>query len=437
MFQAQSRKSRYRWQSYLLVVSFVWLVSAIFVTVCSPTVQAHSADRRVIVQLKSGTNLSRFVQTYNARPVRILEGRATYLIESINGESADDLVARMANDTQKVYAEANYNASRMAANPYLMYGDPYLMYGDPYLMYGDSAIMQYALNKAKNQWAFQNIRLPQAHAVSKGRGIKVAVVDSGVFVGHPHLAGKILPGRNTIAYNSDVTDETGHGTFVAGIIGLVAPEAKIIPVKVLGADNRGSIGATAAGIRWAADSGAHIINVSLGTYYRSWELDEAVRYAREKKGALVIASVGNDNSTNQRFPGSSEKAFSVAATTERNRKADFSNYGQDSWVRVVAPGVDIYSLSHKGGYMYGSGTSFSTPIVAGIAALVWASEPEWDNENVKSQIESKVTKLDKCDTTYGQQLGQGLVDAHFALTGDERTDKESFSCQGETNGNDM
>jgi thermitase len=436
MFHAKSYKRQSGWLPHLILVSLVWLVSAILVSVCTPAVQAQSVDKRVIVQLKSGTSLSQFVQAYNARSVRTLEGTRTYLIESVNGESADNLVARLAADSRKVYAEANYKASRMAANPSWMYADPSWMYADPSWMYADSALMQQSLAKAKNQWAFQNIRLAQAHSVSKGAGIKVAVVDSGVFVGHPHLAGKILPGRNTIAHNSDVTDETGHGTFVAGIIGLVAPEAKIIPVKVLGADNSGSPSATAQGIRWAADNGAHIINVSLGTYYRSSELDEAVRYARENKGALVIASVGNDNSTNQRFPGSSEKAFSVAATTEQNRKANFSNYGEDAWVRVVAPGVNIYSLSHQGGYLYGNGTSFSTPIVSGIAALVWAKKRDWNNENVKSEIESKTIKLDKCDTTYGQQLGQGLVDAHFALTGYERANKDSFSCQGDTYGNE-
>jgi thermitase len=274
----------------------------------------------------------------------------------------------------------------------------------------------------------QNLQNSDAHP------IKVAVVDSGVNINHPDLAGKTLPGRNIIAANADVTDEGGHGTFVAGVIAQVAPEAKIIPVKVLNSNGYGTISDTAKGIRWAADNGAKIINVSLGTYYESAELNSAISYARDTKGALLVASVGNNNTSNLRYPGSYHKSFSVAAIDQTNRKTSFSNFGKER-VRVVAPGVQIYSTYFKGGYAYGDGTSFSTPIVAGLSALVWAKKTDWKWDNVIGEIESKSVMLDKCDPVYGaNSLGKGVIDAYSSLGGQPLKDRQfdRFTCQ---NGN--
>jgi subtilisin family serine protease len=143
-----------------------------------------------------------------------------------------------------------------------------------------------------------------------------------------------------------------------------------------------------------------------------------------------VASVGNNNSSNIRYPGSYHRSFSVAATDQTNHKTTFSNYGKER-VRVTAPGVQIYSTHYLGGYAYGDGTSFSTPLVAGISALVWARNPGWKYDNVVSQIESTAVNLSYCDLVHGpNNLGKGIVDAYHAAGGSARPESElePFAC---------
>lgn len=409
----------------LSIIQVLLLIAALLVALfaASPSLAgAAENDNKVIVQIKSGVTPSIVNYRYGTTVVNQLPGTNTYLVMPSVGQTADSIVARMQGDPLLVYAEANYKASQMQTLQSSMYYDPASA-----LSTGGGTPA--SLDKAYKQWAFTQIRLKEAHSRSKGWGITVAVVDSGVWTGHPDLAARMLPGRNITNGSNDVTDETGHGTFVAGIIAQVAPEAKILPVKVLDSSGLGDVKHAAEGIRWAADNGAQIINISLGTYYQHHELDEAVRHARDARGALVLASAGNNNTSNQRFPASYEKTFSVAATDPGNRKASFSNYNKDT-IRVTAPGVTIYSTYYKGGFAYGDGTSFSTPQVAGLAALLWATKPDWKYDNVKGQIESTASELDYCDPVYGVMLGKGIIDASYALGG-PRKDKDysKFTCQ--------
>jgi serine protease len=221
-----------------------------------------------------------------------------------------------------------------------------------------------------------------AWLVTRGAGAVVAVVDTGVAPA-PDLAGRLLPGWNVIEGSDAASDDNGHGTHVAGTIaelegnGLaeagVAPEASILPVKVLDAEGTGSDVDVAAGIVWAADHGARVVNLSLGGGESSSVLADAVVYARHKD-VLIVAAAGNDGGT-VGVPARLAGVLAVGAVDSALVRAPFSAGGRA--LDLVAPGVGILqqTLDGAGGYADRpfSGTSMATPHVAAIAALALAA----------------------------------------------------------------
>jgi len=234
-----------------------------------------------------------------------------------------------------------------------------------------------------------------------GAGVKVAIVDSGVYLQHEHLQTQILSGRDFYNGDNDPSDDNGHGTHVAGLVaGLhsgVAPLAKIIPVKVLSASGAGDIGTVTAGVLYAIDQGADIINLSLGgssggvITSEVQALINAVGVA-QSKGVMLVAAAGNGgadgvgdcNDQDPIYPASidSVAVISVAAVDSQNSLTQYSNFGAKS-VDIAAPGgsgfMSIYSTYRKicssycstySNYVGMSGTSMASPIVAGVVAMI-------------------------------------------------------------------
>ena len=232
------------------------------------------------------------------------------------------------------------------------------------------------------QWGLDAIGAEAAWTVTRGAGVVVAVVDTGV-AATPDLAGRLLPGWNAIDPSGDALDDNGHGTHVAGTIaeiagnGLaesgVAPEAMILPVKVLDSTGSGSDADVAAGIVWAADHGARVVNLSLGGPESSAVLADGVAYARGR-GVLIVAAAGNDGGS-VGVPARLAGVIAVGAVASDQVRAPFSAGG--SALDLVAPGVDIMqqTIDGAGGYAdrSWSGTSMASPHVAGVAALALAA----------------------------------------------------------------
>ena len=232
------------------------------------------------------------------------------------------------------------------------------------------------------QWGLDAIGADAAWAVTRGAGVVVAVVDTGVAPA-PDLDGRLLPGWNVLARSEDAGDDNGHGTHVAGTVaevggnGLaesgVAPEASILPVKVLDSTGAGSDADVAAGIVWAADHDARIINLSLGGSQPSTVLADGVAYARTR-GVLIVAAAGNDGGA-VGVPARLAGVVAVGAVDSTRVRAPFSAGGRA--LDLVAPGVDILqqTLDGVGGYAdrSWSGTSMASPQVAGVAALALAA----------------------------------------------------------------
>lgn len=218
--------------------------------------------------------------------------------------------------------------------------------------------------------------------------VTVAVIDTGVFAAHPDLGSNVVAGTNFVAHNGDASDDEGHGTHTAGIIAAVGNNGRgvaglcwqchILPIKALDSDGGGFASDLAAGIRYAVDRGAKIINLSLGGDRDSRVLRDAVTYAANH-GVLIIAAAGNEAQEGNpvEYPAAYPEVIAVGATDQNDKHAPFSNY--NSYVSISAPGVNIGStLWEKGkaeSYGSASGTSEAAPMVSGVAALIWSVNP--------------------------------------------------------------
>lgn len=281
------------------------------------------------------------------------------------------------------------------------------------------------------QWHLDAVSAAQAWPVSRGDGVTVAVVDTGVDADHPDLAGQVLDGYDATDPGSPPDDENGHGTLVAGVIAAsagngeggrgTASEASILPVRVLDGDGRGRPADVADGIRWATDRGADVINLSLvessgstndlldGVGLVDRDVEEAIREAHEA-GAVVVGAAGNDG--DDEVPYSRDLPLAVVGAADRDgRRWHRSNADHDT---LFAPGVDIVSTWSGGRYAQSSGTSFAAPIVAAGAAMLL--DVGVDHDDVVSHLRRHARPMPHSDGVDVVDLA-GTLEAQGAAPG--------------------
>ena len=302
------------------------------------------------------------------------------------------------------------------------------------------------------QWQLAALRLPEAWRLSRGDGVLVAVLDTGVNARHPDLAGAVIPGpdltgdagepvmwghhgtamASLIAGRGHSTPPTGgparNGSADSGVIG-VAPAARVLSVRVTlengdplrEKQHPGGRDALARGIRYAVDHGADVISMSLGGGSGVWEgsaaEEEAVQYAISH-GAVLVASSGNDGDTTNRknFPAAYPGVIAVGAVDRRLAVAPFSN--RQDYLSVVAPGTGIVTADGADSYVVGDGTSSAAAMVAGIAALIKSAHPELSPYHVRTAIELG-TRRRPADG-YSRASGHGVANALLALRAADR-----------------
>ncbi|WP_433388587.1 type VII secretion-associated serine protease mycosin [Micromonospora sp. KLBMP9576] len=247
-------------------------------------------------------------------------------------------------------------------------------------------------------WGQQRLGIERAWPLSRGEGVLVGVVDTGVDAGIPQLRGRVLRGADLTAAGRPRADNDcfGHGTFVAGIIGAapvagsgfagVAPDARILPIRVTNSMEDGTASRLADGVRAAVDAGAKVVNISASTPVPEPSLVSAIEYA-ERQDVVVVAAAANGADQNKivAYPAALPTVIAVGAIDSTGALADFSQTGKH--LGLVAPGVDVTSVGPGGpGHWQGSGTSYAVPFVAGTAALVRSYRPGLTAAQVRARL---------------------------------------------------
>lgn len=271
---------------------------------------------------------------------------------------------------------------------------------------------------ASTSWHLAKINAPSAWDRAAGTGVVVAVLDTGVDAAHPDLATRLVAGWNLYDNNADTRDVHGHGTKTAGAVGEAANnamgsagvswDAQVMPIRIGSPTGTSTFSLIAAGITWAADHGARVASVSFRGLGGSATVLSAAQYMRSKGGVVIVAA-GNEGALQSTPPNSF--LTTVAATASTDARASFSNYGP--FIDVAAPGVSIRTTVRGGAYGTASGTSFSTPIVAGVYALMMSVNRTLSPVQLDSMLFASAVDLGAGG--FDNYFGYGRVDAAAAV----------------------
>ena len=276
-----------------------------------------------------------------------------------------------------------------------------------------------------NQPAIHQVHLE--NNAPTGAGITVAILDTGIDAAHPLLAPYLSSVRYDFVDNDPLPNDefngldddgdgfideiAGHGTHIAGIVHLVAPQARIMPLRVLDSDGQGDSFVIAEAMLYAAQHGATVINMSLGTVWPSTFLQDVVQQVTAQ-GVLVVAAAGNLGTDIAQYPAAADCALGVTAVGPGMQKTDFASYG--TWVDLAAPGDRVYS-TYPGGYSWWQGTSMATPFVSGQAALLRGVNPALTPADLAQIIAGTAQPVDAANQEYDGLLGYGRIDIHSSL----------------------
>jgi subtilisin family serine protease len=414
------------------------MACALFVLGANATsLAAGAVDGEIIVRLRDQADIAPLLVKYQLSLIGRLGSRPIYRLKVIGNAKVDDKINALHHESDVQSAEPNvsYGVIAPVKNVAWAIGDP-----QPFAA----------------QWAGAAIRLDEAHRISTGAGVRVAVLDTGVDRQHPALAGRLLPGYDFVDGDSDPSEVGsaanpyyGHGTHVAGLVALVAPDARIMPVRILDADGVGNAWVLAEAMLYAVDpdgnpdtdDGAHVINLSLSSLTKTDLFATVAKLVSCKSGsaggsgtavagslgdkarctgfggAVVVAAAGNNASDQQEYPAaeSSTAMLSVAASNSSGWLAGFSNRG--GWIELAAPGEGITSTVPGGGYATWSGTSMAAPLASGAAALVRATDWNLQADQLLQRLRDTGDRV--CGTGMkGLDVATALIKVH----GDDKRD---------------
>ncbi len=367
---------------------------------------------RLLVRFAPDTSAEKIRELHQELGAQVIGEIPTLDVQVLRfDDEALTMVTAYQNNREVEYAEPDYIAQVYGApdpiQPQLL-GAPLSLLTNP----NDTLYTQ--------QWHHDKIDSSTAWDYSTGVGMTIAIIDTGVNCNHTDLSDDCVAGYDFVNADNDPMDDHGHGTHVAGIAAGVTNNsrgiagtgwsAKIMPLKGLNAAGNGSHSALAAAITYAVDHGADVINMSLGSYFTSRTLGDAVEYAIDSD-VSVTAAAANDNVSNPTYPAAFPGVLGISATTQSDSKASFSNYGNH--IDLAAPGVGILSTVLSGGYQAWSGTSMASPVVAGVAALLHEQGPDRTPADVEELLEQSAVDLGA--SGWDQLFGWGRIDAGAAL----------------------
>lgn len=271
-------------------------------------------------------------------------------------------------------------------------------------------------------WGLNMLNIPSLWRATEGEGINVAVLDTGIALNHPDLAGAVIPdgARDFTSSPHGIGDQQGHGTHCAGIIAArrnhlgvagVAPKCNLLVGKVLSDSGSGTGRWIAEGVAWAVEKKADVISMSLGSQVSLPEVHDAIIAASEA-GVFVIAAAGNDSLNHVDYPGAYSETVTVGSINRNRRLSSYSSIGPE--VSIVAPGEDIKSCYPPYSYATLSGTSMATPFVAGVVALTLAKHRSFGGSSPITSRDELIRHLLMTATDMGAEgfddrFGYGLI----------------------------
>lgn len=365
-------------------------------------------EDQLLVKLNPGYTIEQVNDAWGTTTIDVFPEANLYLLDASGLGDLELLAEQMELDPAILSAEPNYYEDTPEGIRYMLV----LAVGGEWVDYEDQEITE-------------RIGLDLAHQRSRGEGVTIGLIDSGVDPYHEALFGHLsregfdfidddpYPWEESNGIDDDgdgVADEGyGHGTMVAGILALVAPGATILPIRVLDDEGRATAFQIAKAMRYAVDHGADILNCSFGVPQDIKMIDHEIDYA-EDRDVAIIAGGGNENRRNPvYFPAKDSKTMMVIAVDSMDVKADFSDY--NSKVLVTAPGTGVRSAFPGGGWGLASGCSFAVPFVTGEAALVLSRAPWLDPDDLEDRIEDAVVPIDHLpgNEPFDDDLGSGRI----------------------------
>ena len=370
-----------------------------------------------------------------ARGPEVARRHGLAVVENLDAsgrQRASSVLATRGRSVQAVIAELEADPAVEYAEPNYVFGLPEPDATEAVRRDGDTGtVAAVGVNDPKTggQYSLDRMKVRDAWSLDKGGSNLVAVLDTGVQSGHPDLQGRVVRGYDFVNNDTGASDDNGHGTWVAGIIASNARDGygiagiswtdKILPVKIMNSSGTGSTSDLASGIVWAANKGADVINMSVGGFPYSQAVLDAVNHAWGR-GAVLVGAAGNNHRREDFYPASYDRVVSVSATQPQDEFSFWSSYGPK--VDVSAPGSSVLTTNcissacpHRdwGSHTYISGTSFATPNVAGVVALIMARYPGYSPSQVVNRLKGTVDDLGY----YGRddRYGLGRVNAYRAL----------------------
>jgi len=422
-------RSRFSWQQTALRTAaaagalLIPLPPAHAQPISHPTFQANvvssgSGNGNVLIQAPSPTVATAIARQYG---VSILDSDATsgaYLLTVPAGQTPDGFSLALSHDLRLTDAEPDVPLKTPEAGGVTDGQAIHLAFD------GSDAVDPWydwiAVSDLMNRDAYYQVDLRNSLDRTRGNGVTIAVLDTGVLSSHPNLACHLIPGYNVITPTAPPDDAPdgatnaawGHGTMVTGIVARLAPGARLMPVRVLNGDGTGSILNIVRGIEYAITHGAQVLNLSLGSPKKSGVLQQALRKAISA-GVVVVAAAGNEGEAAPHYPAAFPGVIGVASLDARDSKADFSNFGDN--VSLAAPGIGIRSTYINGGYASWSGTSFSAPFVTAAVALTISAQPGLVGNAITTRLLNNARPIDLQNLAYPNLLGHGALDIAATL----------------------
>lgn len=396
----------------------------ILLGICSVVSGQHSSTELIVI-LKSGQSIDQINKNNRTTTIEHVDGTNIYLLQQDGDES--QALRKLRNDPSLEAVEVNSGIHLADSEETIFLLD-------------DSEETIFLLDK---KTIFNGVEVPEAYAqqpalsiieadkvrsISTGAATRIATIDTGVDFNHPALRPWLAAGADLVNGTSaseydglmletDADSKTripsafGHGTLVAGLIHLVAPNAVIVPIKAFDPYGRTSLFKVVQAIYQAIELKADAVNMSFSSSEDSPALREAVS-AAHAAGVAVVSSMGNDGmQTDVIYPAAYKGAYGVSATDFQDRLAPFSNYGKT--VSISAPGANVISTAPGGRYASVSGTSFSAPLVSGTIALLASLQNRGAAKG--ALVVASAEPIDQKNPGFEKMLGRGRVNARLAL----------------------